>query len=180
MGGNVFFTADEHYGHKNIIKYTGRPFSSVEEMDEAMIKNHNEVVGKGDTVFHLGDFCPFKTLEDVNRVYMPRLNGAHIFLMGSHDQWLLRRRDNAPYIIERMFNEQFIVMCHYAMRTWARSHYNAFQIYGHSHGKLAPVGKQHDVGVDNNKFFPVSFEELTTIMATRDDNFNLVKTKEKT
>jgi calcineurin-like phosphoesterase family protein len=61
------------------------------------------------------------------------------------------------------------------MRVWPRSHYNSWQLYGHSHGRLEPVGKQWDVGVDNNNFYPVSFDQLVEIMKNRPDNFNLVK-----
>ena len=43
-----FFTADEHYGHTNIINYCDRPFSSVEEMDAEIIKRQNELVGPQD------------------------------------------------------------------------------------------------------------------------------------
>ena len=176
MAKNIFFTADEHYGHKNIIKYTKRPFASVEEMDAVLIENHNKVVRKEDLVFHLGDFTLIKDRVHVYQKYVARLNGFHVFIIGSHDAWL--NRDSHASLIERNFDGQFIVMCHYAMRVWARSHYNAWQLYGHSHGTLSPVGKQHDVGVDNNHFTPVSMEELVAIMATRKDNFNLVK-KEK-
>ncbi len=41
----IFFTGDEHFGHKNVIKYCNRPFSDVDEMDREIIKRHNEVVG---------------------------------------------------------------------------------------------------------------------------------------
>ena len=34
----VFVTADNHFYHKNIIKYCKRPFNSVREMNEYMIK----------------------------------------------------------------------------------------------------------------------------------------------
>ena len=51
-----FFTADEHYNHENIIFYCSRPFESVKEMNEELIKRHNLVVHDGDTVIHVGDF----------------------------------------------------------------------------------------------------------------------------
>jgi calcineurin-like phosphoesterase family protein len=67
-----------------------------------------------------------------------------------------------------------IIGSQYAMRVWPRSHYNSWQLFGHSHGKLEPKGKQHDIGVDNNKYSPVSFPEIRNIMASQPDNFNLV------
>ena len=78
-----FFTADEHYGHKSIIKLCKRPFSSVEEMDEAIIERHNSVIKKDDEVIHLGDF----TLEkrSIANAYLEKLNGNHVFIAGSHD-----------------------------------------------------------------------------------------------
>jgi calcineurin-like phosphoesterase family protein len=51
----VFFTSDTHFGHANIIKYCGRPFASVEEMNRELIARWNAVVGPRDTVYHLGD-----------------------------------------------------------------------------------------------------------------------------
>ena len=31
--GKVFFTADMHFGHENVIKFDKRPFETVEKMD---------------------------------------------------------------------------------------------------------------------------------------------------
>ena len=77
-----FFISDEHYGHKNIIKYCNRPFNSVEEMDEALIRRHNLLVSTDDIVIHAGDF----TLKKKQKAdyYISCLNGKHIFLRGSH------------------------------------------------------------------------------------------------
>ena len=164
-----FFTADQHFGHVNIIKYTNRPFKDVSEMNTEIIRRHNEVVGKDDTVVHAGDFAWGK--HDVRERYIEPLNGHHMFVKGSHDRWL---RDEKQ-IMELNIEGQHIVVCHYAMRVWPRSHYNSWQVYGHSHGKLKPAGKQWDVGVDNNQFYPIAFEELRAIMDDSPDNFNLVK-----
>jgi len=81
-----FFTADEHYGQANIIKYCNRPFTSVDEMDEEIIRRHNEMVGSKDVVIHAGDFTLSKKSFAEN--YIRQLNGTHIFLKGSHDYWL--------------------------------------------------------------------------------------------
>lgn len=157
-----FFTADEHYGHSNILKseYCNRPYDSVEEMDADLIKKHNEKVKKGDIVIHAGDF----TLKNKTKAldYAIKLNGAHIFLMGSHDSWL--KKTDAHERWEKRIEGQYVVVSHYAMRVWGESHYGSYQLYAHSHGTLEPIGKQYDIGVDNNDFYPVAFEELKQLI----------------
>lgn len=164
-----FFTADEHYFHEKIIGYCNRPFGSVEEMNDELIRRHNEVVTERDTVFHLGDFCWNKDSDEIRR----QLNGLHMFISGSHDKWMMDTY--FPQILERRFNEYYIVMCHYAMAVWPRSHYNSWHLYGHSHGRFENVGKSIDVGVDCNNYYPFSFNLIKTIMEGKPDNPNLVK-----
>lgn len=159
----IWFTADEHYNHFNIIRYCNRPFKDVREMNETLIRKHNEVVTDDDTIYHLGDFI-MGTLEDANEIRW-RLNGTHIFIRGSHDKWL---EPYYPRLIELYVDgdtnrnipnttiPNTITLCHYAMRTWSKSHYGSIQLYGHSHGRLEPVGRQMDVGVDCWNFYPVS------------------------
>ena len=47
----VYFTADTHFGHENVIRFCDRPFSTADEMDEAMIANWNGRVKGNDTVY---------------------------------------------------------------------------------------------------------------------------------
>ena len=106
-----FFTADEHYGHTNIIRYCDRPFASVKEMDSEIIKRHNELVGSKDVVIHAGDFTLAKKTSAES--YIKRLNGNHIFLKGSHDYWL---KKSAAMILESEIQGFYGVVCHFAMR----------------------------------------------------------------
>lgn len=169
-----WFTADEHYGHANIIDYCSRPFDDVEEMDNTIIDRHNSVVLSNDIVIHAGDFTLAK--KEIAEKYIMCLNGKHVFLQGSHDRFL---PENALMIWEKEIEGQQVVVCHYAMRTWRKSHYNSWQLFGHSHGSLEPIGKQWDIGVDKNNFYPLSFEQIKEIMLKRPDNFNLVKNRRK-
>ena len=61
---------------------------------------------------------------------------------------------------------QFIVLMHYAMRVWNKSHRGAFQLYGHSHGTLPdnPNSLSFDVGTDSHNYFPISFQDVKRIM----------------
>lgn len=149
-----FFTSDEHYGHDNIIQYCSRPFSNTQEMDEEMIKRHNSVVTNKDIVIHAGDFTLRNTKEGEN--YLRRLNGEHIFIRGSHDKW----REYLPYVIEKKIDGMYVVVCHYAMRTWPKMHYDSIQLFGHSHGTLPAIKNQLDIGVDSNDFYPITLEQI--------------------
>ena len=157
-----WFTSDEHLGHASIIKYCSRPFSSVEEMDKAIIARHNENVSKQDIVVHAGDFCWARTYEEAQEKYIRHLNGDHIFIKGSHDRWLPK---SAKCRWRKMLDDRFVVVDHYAGRTWERSYHGSWQLYGHWHSKQDNVGLQLNVAVDLHNFYPWSFDEIEEIMA---------------
>lgn len=151
----IWFTSDTHYGHANVIKYSNRPFSNAEEMDEYMIKEWNKRVQQGDVAYHLGDVAFSK--GDRIKSILQRLNGNKHLILGNHDKTI---RNNQPdFLNDRLFRsiQDFkeisidgtkVVLCHYGMRVWNKSHYGSIQLYGHSHGNLPPHGKSVDVGVD--------------------------------
>ncbi len=155
-----FFTADQHYGHKNIIKYCERPFADVDEMDSTIRQRHNSLVTDDDTVVHVGDLAFAKKRP---QQLIDTLKGKHVFIKGSHDKWL----HGSPPIWETEIAGHSIVVCHYAMRTWPRSHYGTWHVFGHSHGRLPDQGLSYDVGVDVNGFYPVSFTRLYEIMVAK-------------
>jgi len=84
----IYVISDDHFGHENIIKYTGRPYENYQHMDVELIKNHNSVVKDGDVVYHIGDFnmsggknSPLK-IKDYER----QLNGTIVHIKGNHDK----------------------------------------------------------------------------------------------
>jgi len=165
-----WFTADHHFGHANIIEYCNRPFENVDEMNSEMIKRWNEVVQPDDRVFVIGDF----TLGANAERYGEALAGEMFFIEGSHDhRWFgnVVRWNYLPplYSLEYKRKGQHplvIVLCHYAMRKWDRSHHGSYHLYGHSHGGIAdPLPRSMDIGVDCHNFYPVHFDTVIALLA---------------
>ena len=181
---SIFVTADHHFGHANIIRFCNRPFENVQEMDQAMIDRWNAVVGPEDVVYHLGDF----TLTDSLSPWVHALQFGQLKIVpGGHDyRWLhhvefLKLEPRVlvlpPLVtLELPSDEKYpkvVVLCHYPMLSWDRSHYGSLHLHGHSHGtipddlsgdtQLPPgrkKGRRIDVGVDNWAFEPVPLDEL--------------------
>jgi calcineurin-like phosphoesterase family protein len=157
---NVWITSDNHWGHKNIIKYCNRPFSSVEEMNETLIDNWNSVVKSTDMVYHLGDFG-FGKPEYLLDIFK-RLNGSRkVLIKGNHDKDSLKLPWTSVHdLLEVTINEKIYNFCHFPMRTWNKSFHGSRSCFGHCHGMLKPHGYSCDVGVDSWDYTPVSIDTL--------------------
>lgn len=79
-----WFTSDTHFGHKNIIKYSNRPFKDFFHMDAQIVENWNTLVHPEDEVYHLGDVAlgPWERWDEILR----SLNGFKILVVGNHDR----------------------------------------------------------------------------------------------
>jgi calcineurin-like phosphoesterase family protein len=169
---NIFFTSDTHFNHHNIIKYENRPFSNVEEMNEALINNWNEVVSKKDIIFILGDFI-FKHMS-FNEL-CSKLNGKKFFVRGNHDY--AKEANGWPDIIElNLKGEAFLVLTHYPMLSWNRSFHGSWNLFGHTHSKYIYDNSRLalNVGTDCHNFRPISYLEvkkkILTIKEECDEN----------
>ncbi len=164
----VWFTSDTHFGHANIIGYSERPFANVREMDDALVQRWNAVVAPGDTVWHLGDFV-FRNSVPAER-YLARLNGEKHLVWGNHDRPDVRTLAgwaSSQAYAEITVEGTRLVLFHYAMRVWNRSHHGAVHLYGHSHNSLPGDNQCCDVGVDNPMcgYRPVSLAEIARFLA---------------
>ena len=138
----IFFTADTHFGHENVIQFDKRPFSSASEMDEEMIKRWNNKVGKGDLVYVLGDMI-WKSLTDYAEPLIKSLNGQIILIKGNHDRFInnakakkalagIKDYDDIVVTLENG-NKRRCILSHYFMPFYNAYRYQTILLHGHSH-----------------------------------------------
>ena len=181
----IFFTSDTHFGHENILKYCKRPFSDIKAHDEELIRRWNEKVPEDGIVFHLGDVA-FDTNQRIKEI-LDQLHGKIYLVIGNHDWRRITDQHKARFeeMTQQMsikIGETKIILNHYPLLTFAGAWKGldaTWQLFGHVHSSpYTDTGLDHqrlvnlfttqyDVGVDNNNFEPVSFEEVKQIIETQ-------------
>ena len=162
----VYFTSDTHFGDPRVLRIDRRPFPDLPAHDEALTARWNETVAPGDTVWHLGDVALGPRPERIPAL-LAGLHGEKHLIVGNNDGpatlaapgWA-----SVAHYAEIDVDGHHLVLCHYAFRTWNRMGRGVINLHGHSHGKLKPVTRQYDVGVDAWDYRPVA---LGTILAAR-------------
>jgi len=154
----TFFTSDTHFGDHRVLNLYPRPFANVAEMDAGLIARWNAAVGPDDEVWHLGDFARTPAIATA---VLAQLAGHKHLVLGNNDPepqppgW----ESIAPYAeIER--EGVMLVLCHYPFRSWNGQHRGSWNLHGHSHGRMEPLLRQADVGVDVHDYTPVRLETL--------------------
>jgi calcineurin-like phosphoesterase family protein len=162
----TLFTADHHFGHAGVIRMCGRPFADVAEMNGCLVDAWNSRVRGNDTVWFLGDFAMGASPEECQALFS-RLRGRKHLVRGNHDRkrtldlgWE-SQHDLAQITVEG----QRLVLCHYAMRSWAQVWRGSLHLYGHTHGTLPPTRQSCDVGVDAWGYRPVTLDEIRERLA---------------
>lgn len=175
----TFFISDHHFGHANILRFKGvdnktliRPeFSSLEHMNEEMIRRHNMVVTPNDKVYFLGDVAMYaKPYHSI----MPRLNGEKVLILGNHDNLRMdeyykyfkniyssRRLGHVPEL-----KELRAVACHYPLHINADFPNHIICVHGHIHEKEIitngrPDPNYFNVSVERINYTPIEASELT-------------------
>ena len=141
---NYWWTSDYHFSHFNIIRYCNRPFETAEEMNETIIRKHNERVQPEDTVFFLGDF---------------------IFIQGNHDN-----NNSLKTIITKMYiyyGSKTICMTHKPEHADPKVPLN---FCGHVHDRYKIKRLSDDslivnFSVDVWNYYPVSFNQINSCVA---------------
>jgi len=166
----IYFTADTHFGHANVVKMCQRPFPDVEAMNEAMIAAWNDRVGGNDTVYIVGDM--FFRCENPESI-LKRLKGKKRLIAGNHDgSWMGKVELSRYFISVDLYLEisdgaHALTLCHYPLLTWKHAK-KSYMVHGHIHtntdADFWPLLRVRDnvlnAGVDINRYMPVTFDEL--------------------
>lgn len=194
----ILFWGCLHWHHNpswDIPIWKRRGFESVQEHDEAIVKNWNskatdKTIGflLGDIMFGMGGSKEFMSL-------MRQLKFHRLFVMsGNHHAGFKQVFDEidsntlyvdgnyskevifVPNYLEAYINGQPIVMCHYPVLSWNGAGKGSWMLFSHVHGSLgnSELGRMYlnnggynlEVSVEATKF-PLTYGEIGAIMKTK-------------
>jgi calcineurin-like phosphoesterase family protein len=163
----IWYTADTHFGHENIINFCKRPFKSASHMDAALLENMWEVVKPEDELWIVGDFAFGEAAK--NRTYLDQIfqqlpvASKHL-IVGNHDgpptldlAW--ETISNLAEVSDGPL-KQSNTLCHYPMITWNHARRGALQLFGHVHNNWRGSSNSVNVGVDVWDFKPIKFADI--------------------
>lgn len=163
----IWYTADTHFGHENVIRFCNRPFVSAAQMDAVMLENMWKVVGPADQLWILGDFAfgpKARNSTYVEQVFNQLPGAERHLIIGNHDQnpTLELPWDSTTHFAELHDGpvNQLNTLCHYPMITWNHARRGALQLFGHVHNNWRGSRNSVNVGVDVWDFMPVTFVEI--------------------
>lgn len=180
----IFFTADLHFGHENVLKFDNRPFNTVDEMDVELINRWNKKVGKGDLVYVLGDMI-WKSRNNDAETLIKSLNGQIILIKGNHDRFLHNAKAKNALAGVKDYDDIAVTLENGTVRRCILSHYfmpfynghrnQAILLHGHSHTseeapleldiakRLSNMGSRNEiynVGCMYWNYEPVTLDEI--------------------
>ena len=177
---SIYFTSDQHYFHKNIIKYCNRPFVSVDNMNADMTRKYNHIIDDDDIVIHIGDISAgLKDKKDELKEICKNLKGKKYLIRGNHDHLTDEEYLAMGFIgvSSYLIMEDYFI-CHYPLipetkyttkaeleliKAYKESKCTKL-IHGHSHS-IDFGNHKYNVCVDLNGFMPLSFDYIKDQLA---------------
>ncbi len=183
MAAERFYSSDHHLWHYNILKYGERPFKNLNEMHDALLTCHNQVVRSNDHVSFLGDVTLWRGGKNQKEAFVRMIkqyNGHKRLYLGNHDHW------SAKFYLEAGFEkiyatwrcEEGFICSHVPLHPRSLSTATA-NVHGHIHqapeyepvvfkewqksnGKVVPakVVPYINVSVEAINYKPVHIDEI--------------------
>jgi len=163
--GKIFFIADTHFHHTNILEYDNLPFDDLEHYHKTLIDNWNNAVNNNDEIYILGDFS-FGNHKQTTEI-LSQLNGIKYLIKGNHDFFLDHKNfDKSKFefikeLHELRYDGKTYILCHYPVVANDIKRKNKIMLHGHIHNKiLLNLENTFNVGVTLHNFAPISIEKI--------------------
>lgn len=153
----TWVVADHHFGHKNIVRFLRpdgtklRPWETIEEHDNEIIRRHNSVVSSDDRVYCLGDFGHPSTAH--------QLNGRLVLVKGNHDEDKLSKYDGFEdvrgYVVKKG-----LIMSHIPIHPGSMGRWQ-FNVHGHTHaGSVEGDDRYICVSLEQTDYYPLDLQTV--------------------
>ena len=167
----IYYISDLHFGHRNVIGMDGRPFETIEEMDETLIRLWNERVTEEDDVYIVGDFAYHNGYTAT--WYLRQLKGRKHLIIGNHDRHTIEDHKamecfaSVNKMLRIMDNDRVVSLCHFPVAEWNGKRRGGYHVHGHIHVRrdevyefMSRFDKALNAGCMINGYRPVTLDEL--------------------
>ena len=170
----IYYISDLHIGDQRVFDLCLRPFSSLQEYENELIRRWNNKVTNDDVVFILGDIADC-SLERVKEVF-GCLNGRKRLIIGNHDEKLLLKYLAEGIVVSAAGVKhiedagRLVFLCHYPVMDWWFGDKKIYHVYGHVHNKTDHLHQAindfyrdktaYNASADVVNFEPVTLDEL--------------------
>ena len=176
-----FFTADLHFGHNNVINFKNtdgtkaRDFDTVQDMEDAMVQMHNEIVKPTDKVYMLGDIAfNARGLDKVKQ-----MNGIKILVKGNHDQLKLNKYVDVFKDVRGCHVMNGLVFTHIPIHVDQLGRFGC-NVHGHLHMNRVMQDDKIDprflcVSVEHTDLKPIEFEDMVDRIVAQGGKLGMVQ-----
>ena len=163
----IYFSSDLHFSHNKEFVWQERGFTSVKEMNEAIVERFNSILTDEDTLYLLGD-C-YMGLLDESIPYLKKIKGKKHLIIGNHDTETKILKYKDENIFEAIgfgdrikLHKKWFILSHYPTLTGNASNEKVWNLHGHTHqkDKYGAAPYCYHIGVDSHDCYPVSLEKI--------------------
>lgn len=178
-GKKIWIWSDHHFNHKNIIKFSDRPYHSLEHMAECFIQNYLDIVSEGDICIFAGDIV-FGSTTNFNELIMNRFfKSYNILVFGNHDFDNKKMKkldfDETHLILNFKYKGKDIVISHYPFFIKGK---NFINVHGHIHTHKSAFSHQINISVEAIDYKPILLNDLLKYTSLKECALN--KTNKET
>ena len=162
-----WISSDWHLNHNNILKFTdseenlirGNKFSSVKEMNEYILEQHNSCVKPTDHYYNLGDVFFSKDYDYLDKL-LSNFNGKKRLVLGNHDDVKnsLLTKHFEKIMIWRVIKEFDVTLSHFPLHDTTLGEHSKLNLHGHIHQNLSPSARHINVSMEAIDYKPIHLE----------------------